>query len=387
MASYKQKLEQAREKLDIVHNQIQQDPLAQDLFDLEKDTLANIEKWSNIEEQELDIVKEDIFAVVKNFFSNSSLPGMINTIAITLVPKVSAPSTVKDHRPIACCTTVYKIISKVITKRIKSVLDGLIGHSQSAFIEGRCIIENILLSHELFKGYSRKGVSPRCALKVDLRKAYDTLEEIVEALGFTEGKLPFKYLGIPVDEKKLAVHQYLPLIEKIIARITCWLAKLLSYAGRCQLIKAVIFGIQTYWAQIFVIPKKMMKAIEAICRTFLWTGNATISKKALVAWEKVCRPVAAGGLNILDIKLWNKEAIIKHLWDITRKKDCLWIMWVHNFYIKNRNLEIMVTPKATSWVVKKILESRSLIIEYQQLQGNIHNRLQTMCKNAKFQIK
>ncbi|XP_075098833.1 uncharacterized protein LOC142175746 [Nicotiana tabacum] len=51
MASYKQKLEQVRKKLDIVQNQIQQDPLAQDLFDLEKDTLADIKKWNNIEEQ------------------------------------------------------------------------------------------------------------------------------------------------------------------------------------------------------------------------------------------------------------------------------------------------------------------------------------------------
>ncbi|XP_019241489.1 PREDICTED: uncharacterized protein LOC109228125 [Nicotiana attenuata] len=51
MASYKQKLEQAREKLVIVQNQIQQNPLAHGLFDLEKDTFADIEKWSNVEEQ------------------------------------------------------------------------------------------------------------------------------------------------------------------------------------------------------------------------------------------------------------------------------------------------------------------------------------------------
>lgn len=71
-------------------------------------------------------------------------------------------------------------------------------------------------------------------------------QEIFATLGFTEGKLHFKYLRIPLDSKKLAVHQYLPLIEKITAMVTCWSAKLLSYAGRCQLIKAVIFGIQTY---------------------------------------------------------------------------------------------------------------------------------------------
>ncbi|XP_019240155.1 PREDICTED: uncharacterized protein LOC109220147 [Nicotiana attenuata] len=47
----------------------------------------------------------------------------------------------------------------------------------------------------------------------------------------------------------------------------------------------------------------------------------------------------------------------------------------------------MATPKTASWVVRKILDSRNLIMEHQQLQGNIHSRLQTMCKNAKFQIK
>lgn len=35
---------------------------------------------------------------------------------------------------------------------------------------------NIILSTELVKGYERKGVSPRCMLKVDMRKAYDSVK-------------------------------------------------------------------------------------------------------------------------------------------------------------------------------------------------------------------
>lgn len=56
------------------------------------------------------------------------------------------------------------------------MLNGLIDQAQSAFIEGRSIVDNIFLSHELFKSYARKGVSPRCVMKIDLSKAYDTLE-------------------------------------------------------------------------------------------------------------------------------------------------------------------------------------------------------------------
>lgn len=69
-------------------------------------------------------------------------------------------------------------------------------------------------------------------------------QEILASLGFIQGKLLFKYLGIPFDFKKLVVHQYLPLNEKITANITCWSAKLISYVGRCQLIKSIIFRIK-----------------------------------------------------------------------------------------------------------------------------------------------
>jgi len=105
-----------------------------------------------------------------------------------------------------------------------------------------------------------------------------TKQSIIEALGFIEGTLPFRYLGVPLASQKLGVNAYLPLIEKITAKITCWSAKLLSYAGRLQLIKAFLFGVQAYWAQNFLLPKKVIKTIEQLCRTFLWTGAVTVSK-------------------------------------------------------------------------------------------------------------
>ncbi|KAH0701680.1 hypothetical protein KY285_015958 [Solanum tuberosum] len=89
-----------------------------------------------------------------------------------------------------------------------------------------------------------------------------TNQDIVEALGFSVGTLPFRYLGVPLSSKKLTVAAYFPLIEKITSKITCWFAKLLSYAGRMQLIKAVLFGVQAFWAQIFLISKKVMKTVE-----------------------------------------------------------------------------------------------------------------------------
>ncbi|KAK4384356.1 putative ribonuclease H protein [Sesamum angolense] len=60
--------------------------------------------------------------------------------------------------------------------RLRLVLDKLISPSQNAFVPGRSIGDNILLAQELFAGYNRQGLPMRCALKVDLRKAYDTVE-------------------------------------------------------------------------------------------------------------------------------------------------------------------------------------------------------------------
>lgn len=67
-------------------------------------------------------------------------------------------------------------MAKILTSRLKRVIHDMVECSQSALIEGRSITDNILFSHELFKGYTRKVMSPRYVLKVDLRKVYDTLD-------------------------------------------------------------------------------------------------------------------------------------------------------------------------------------------------------------------
>ncbi|KAK4384301.1 hypothetical protein Sango_3074500 [Sesamum angolense] len=89
---------------------------------------------------------------------------------------VRAPSTVSDFKPISCCNVFYKVITKIIVQRLRLVLDRLISPSQDAFVLSRSIGDNILLAQELFTGYNRQGLHMRCALKVDLRKAYDTVE-------------------------------------------------------------------------------------------------------------------------------------------------------------------------------------------------------------------
>lgn len=76
-------------------------------------------------------------------------------------------------------------------------------------------------------------------------------DEILAQFGMVRGNLPVKYLGVPLSTRKLNVMQCQPPIKKIMARVESWSAKFLSYAGRIQLIKSVLFSMQTYWCQIF----------------------------------------------------------------------------------------------------------------------------------------
>ncbi|KAJ9536547.1 hypothetical protein OSB04_un000299 [Centaurea solstitialis] len=82
-----------------------------------------------------------------------------------------------------------KFFKKVIVDRMKTALDVVVGKYQSAFIPGRKIVDNILLAHELVIGYHKDVGQPRCAFKIDIRKAYDMVDwrfliNMLHGLGF-----------------------------------------------------------------------------------------------------------------------------------------------------------------------------------------------------------
>ncbi|XP_074305021.1 uncharacterized protein LOC141639953, partial [Silene latifolia] len=140
------------------------------------------------------IIEEDMCKAVKDFFFSGKLLKQFNCTNLVLIPKVDNPVTVKEFRPIACCNVVYKVISKLLCNRLSQVLPYLISPSQSAFIKGRSIMGNILISQDLVRLYNRRNVSPRCMLKVDLRKAYDTIEWTFVRQMMVSLKFPLKFV-------------------------------------------------------------------------------------------------------------------------------------------------------------------------------------------------
>ncbi|KAL2230746.1 UNVERIFIED_CONTAM: hypothetical protein Sindi_1669000 [Sesamum indicum] len=296
----------------------------QAIFDIAEDKAPGPDGYSSgFFKAAWPIVGQEVTSAVLDFFNTGRILKQINTTLLALIPKVHFPMNVGDFRPISCCNVLYKIIAKLLVQRLSVILDKLISPSQAAFVPGRSIGDNIMMAQELFTGYNQTHLPPRCALTVDIRKAYDTVEwdfliammelfgfphtfvkwieecvtthsfsvgfngkphgfftgarglrlnvqkshliisrsaqglreEMLGVLGFQEGVLPMRYLGLPLLSSRLTVADCNPLLLKIDKRIAGWEGVSLSYAA-------------------FILPKKVTNEFEKRLQTFLWKGTA-----------------------------------------------------------------------------------------------------------------
>jgi len=134
------------------------------------------------------ILGEEICAYILQFFATGRLHPSINITWVTLIPKKKGSLEVTDLRPISLVGCIYKVIAKVLSRRLKLVLPKLISENQTAFVHGRQILDGVLVASEVVN-WMKKKKKPGILMKMDFHKAYDTvdweaMDLVMEAMGF-----------------------------------------------------------------------------------------------------------------------------------------------------------------------------------------------------------
>src|SRR4051812_8253988 len=92
------------------------------------------------------LCREDIFQAALLWLDRGFFPPELNATNICLIPKCANPKNMKDLRPISLCNVVYKLIAKVLANRLKPLLGRCVSEEQSAFVEGRSILDNAMVA-------------------------------------------------------------------------------------------------------------------------------------------------------------------------------------------------------------------------------------------------
>ncbi|GJZ82299.1 RNA-directed DNA polymerase, eukaryota, reverse transcriptase zinc-binding domain protein [Tanacetum coccineum] len=365
-------------------------------------------------------VGNDVYKAIKEFFINGKLLGEVNATVISLVPKIPTPNKVIDYRLISCCNVMYKCISKVLTNRIKDSLNKLVNKNQSAFIPGRLIQDNIMLIQELLIGYNRKSEGKSVAFKINIQKAYDTvnwnfLEEALkqfrfhqimcrwimtcittpsfiinvngEKCGFLKGSRGLRQ-GDPISPYlfTLIMKIFTLMLERKIKqnpefkyhkgckdfKIThlCFAADLVVLCHEDKkFVEVKKDPLEEFSSSLGLLPNPSESNVffgnvgndkkEEILSIlpFSVQGKLT-SVKVKIAWSEVCKPKDDGGLDIKDLSLCNKAMLVKHLWNLVCKKDTMWVKWIHAVNIKGTSIWNVQGCSTDSWGWKNLLNKR-----------------------------
>jgi len=160
--------------------------------------------------------------------------------------------------------------------------------------------------------------------------------------------------------QKMRRQDYQPLIDKVNSRFTSWTSRHLSFAGRLQLLKSVIFSSINFWTSVFLLPNQCLRKLEQMYNAFLWKGAPNSARGAKLSWEIVCSSKVCGGLGLRDLVAWNKVLALKLIWMLFTAASSLWVSWVRVNLIRNKNFWYLNPSFSGSWILRRLCKLRTL---------------------------
>ncbi|PKU85468.1 Putative ribonuclease H protein [Dendrobium catenatum] len=113
------------------------------------------------------------------------------------------------------------------------------------------------------------------------------------------------------------------ILDKTMSMIGVWGGKLISMAGRINLVKSILLSIPTFHSTLSLVPKQVLNEVEKLSRSFIWNksdGNAGLH---YVNWEVMCKPKKFGGLGINPCSKKYGHLRAKLAWMYGQQKDSL----------------------------------------------------------------
>ncbi|KAJ3685147.1 hypothetical protein LUZ61_014311 [Rhynchospora tenuis] len=175
-----------------------------------------------------------------------------------------------------------------------------------------------------------------------------------------EGENSHTYLGVPILATQAKHFDYL--VDKVMAKLHPWKARMLSQAAKVVLIKSVIEPLLLYSMGAGWIPQSILQKINAKIRAFFWNTGET-NKMRMVAWETITKPKRCGGLGLRDTRVLNQAAVLRVLWKIASNEfgETLWVRVLSAKYLSRAPLWLATVPSRCSKLWLAVLAARDIM--------------------------
>ena len=138
-----------------------------------------------------DFLHQPLLLGLQQMFDTGSMPPSMTSGLIALIPKGGDPSLLRQWRPITLLSSSYKLMAHLISARLQPLMPLLIHGSQTAFIQDRCILDNVFTFYAAAE-WAKSSSQRLAVLLLDFEKAYDRVD-----WDFLEGTLT--RLGFPTS--------------------------------------------------------------------------------------------------------------------------------------------------------------------------------------------